>query len=86
MALHKPALVYRLKTKSGTFELKPGNHWISVTEGMSGHFAVEMWINPEMGGFPEPYETGIGRYKTVDEAREEAQMWAENEDLPLEIA
>ena len=44
---------------------------ISVTRGMSGHFAVHYWWNPEHGGFPEPYNTGIGRYATREEAIED---------------
>lgn len=67
-------------------ELKPGDHWISITQGISGYFAVEYWINPGEEGtggpFPEPYETGIGRYGTSAEAKAEALQWAENEGLP----
>lgn len=65
-------------------DLKPGDHWITTTEGMSGHFAVEMWLNnedPDMI-FPEPYETGIGRYRTKPEAIAEAVTWSNSENLP----
>lgn len=55
--------------------------FITTTHGMSGYFAVMMWLNPEMGGLLEPYETGIGRYATEDEARAEARDWAEAEGL-----
>ena len=36
--------------------------FITTTSGMSGHFAVMLWWNPDMEGFWEPYDTGIGRY------------------------
>lgn len=61
---------------------KPGDHWLEITAGMSGHFAVEVWLNPEMGGFVEPWQTGIGRYATPLEAYQEAKVLAETEDLP----
>lgn len=54
---------------------------ITVTQGMSGWFAVMLWWNPEMGGFPEPYQTGIGRYCTREEAKIEAKEWSEAEGL-----
>ena len=55
---------------------------ISVTQGLSGYFAVMYWWNPE--GFPEPYNTGFGRYATVEEAREEAKQWAKDEGIRYE--
>lgn len=58
--------------------------FISVTQGMSGFFAVMYWFNdqePGMPGFWEPYDTGFGRYATYDEAAAEAKVWAESEDL-----
>ena len=65
--------------------LKPGDHWIGVTEGMSGYFAVEMWLNNENPScvFPEPYDTGEGRYRTYDEAKDEALEWAVALNLPF---
>lgn len=54
---------------------------IGVTSGMSGYFAVMYWWNPE--GFPEPYNTGFGRYKTEAEAVIEAQQWAADENIPF---
>lgn len=65
--------------------LPAGEHWIGVTRGMSGHFAVEYWMNgkdlaPDI--FPEPYQTGVGRYLSIEEAKSEALYWAEAEDLP----
>ena len=55
--------------------------YITTTEGMSGHFAVMLWWNPDMGGFWEPWDTGIGRFATREEAAEEAKQWAEAEEL-----
>ena len=65
--------------------LKPGDHWISVTQGMSGYFAVEMWLNNEDSDmiFAEPYDTGFGRYATYGEAKDEAMEWAVSEQLPF---
>lgn len=57
--------------------------FISVTQGMSGHFAVLMWWNPE--GFYEPWDTGFGRYSTREEAIREARSWAEAEELEVRI-
>lgn len=54
--------------------------FITVTEGMSGFFAVHMWLNEEeddIGPFWEPYETGMGRYATHEEAMVEAMAWAD---------
>lgn len=53
--------------------------FITLTQGMSGWFAVMYWWNPE--GFWEPYDTGIGRYATPDLAETEAQNWAKEEGL-----
>jgi hypothetical protein len=58
--------------------------FITVTQGMSGYFAVLMWWNDKDfpgEGFWEPYNTGIGRYATKEEAQEEAKFWAEDEEL-----
>lgn len=56
---------------------------ISVTSGMSGFFAVQYWWNPDLGGFWEPWDTGIGRYANEESAIAEAKMWAEEENLPF---
>lgn len=53
--------------------------FISVSQGMSGHFAVLMAWNKE--GFYEPWNTGFGRYSTREEAAREAREWAEAEGL-----
>ena len=52
---------------------------ISTTSGMSGYFAVMYWWNPD--GFWEPYQTGLGRYATKQEAEIEGRSWAEAEEL-----
>ena len=65
--------------------MPPGSHWITTTKGMSGHFAVEVWMNdkePDLGPFPEPWETGVGRYRTEAEACVEAWHLAHDLDLP----
>lgn len=55
--------------------------YITVTMGMSGHFAVMIWWNPELGGFEEPWDTGIGRYSKIEKAIAEAKSWAKDEDI-----
>ena len=54
-------------------------NFITVTQGMSGWFAVHMWYNEEDldFGFWEPYDTGMGRYATREEAVVEAKEWAD---------
>jgi hypothetical protein len=71
----------------GVVNMLPEQHWMSVTKGMSGYFAVEMWINPNDGDepFPEPWNTGIGRYVTEAEAYEEAKMLAQLDGMPCEV-
>lgn len=56
--------------------------FVTVTEAMSGHLAVIIWWNPEMGGFWEPWDTGIGRHLTEDDARVEAIDLAAKEGIP----
>ena len=54
-------------------------YFITTTEGMSGYFAVLMWLNTEeedIGPFWEPYETGLGRYGNKEAAEREARQWA----------
>lgn len=55
--------------------------YITITLGGSGYFPVKLWWNPELGGFWEPWSTGVGRYKTREGAIPEAKAWAEAEDL-----
>lgn len=54
---------------------------ITITQGMSGYFAVMVWWNPDMGGFWEPYDTGTGRYSTAADAEPEAMQWARDEGI-----
>ena len=62
----------------------PGDKWVTVTEGMSGYFAVIMWMNNEDAKypFPEPWDTGYGRYQYRENAMMEAEEIAEMEGLP----
>lgn len=62
----------------------PTKH-VDVTEGMSGHFAVIIWWNPDMGGFWEPWDTGEGRYATATEAYLEAKAIGEADGLPVRL-
>lgn len=65
--------------------LNGGDHYMTVTKGMSGHFAVEMWINneePYLGPFPEPFNTGFGRYLYRMFAEGEAIAMAKEMNLP----
>lgn len=55
--------------------------FITTTQGQSGWFAVKYWWNPEMGGFWEPWDTGIGRYQDEAKAIEEAETWAEQDEI-----
>ncbi|TAK10600.1 MAG: hypothetical protein EPO32_14815 [Anaerolineae bacterium] len=53
--------------------------WVTVSEGLSGWFAVLVWTNPE--GYVEPYDTGMGRYRSREEAEQEGREWADAEGL-----
>jgi hypothetical protein len=53
---------------------------ISVTSGMSGYFAVHVSWNTEDECW-EPYNTGLGRYKTYKEAADEGKRWAVDEGI-----
>lgn len=59
---------------------KPKN-FITTYQSVGGWKAVMDWWNPEMGGFWEPWETGFGAYSTEEKAIEEAESWAEAEEL-----
>lgn len=56
--------------------------FVTVTQGMSGWFAVIYWWNPAMGGFWEPWDKGIGRHELEDDARVEAIGLAAAEGVP----
>lgn len=64
----------QLRTYRGKF--------VTVSEGGAGHFAVIFWWNPDMDGFWEPWDTGIGRYGLEDDARVEAIALADDEGIP----
>jgi hypothetical protein len=57
--------------------------FITVYESIGGWKAVEMWWNPDMGGFYEPWVTGVGAYASREKALEEARAWADAEELPF---
>lgn len=66
-------------------ELQPGDHFITVTNGMRGWFAVEMWLNDEdfeHTTFWEPWQSDAMSYRTEEEARVRAIQLADWEDLP----
>ncbi len=54
--------------------------FITITEGMSGYFAVCMGWCTEREEW-EPLQTGFGRYETREEAEIEAKGWSEAEEL-----
>lgn len=56
-------------------------NFITVYKSIGGWKAVMLWWNPDMGGFWEPWETGLGGYETAAEAESEAKWWAEDEGL-----
>jgi hypothetical protein len=63
--------------------------FITTTHGMRGWFAVHMWWNNkdiEGHGFWEPWQSGIGSYKTEAEAAKEGRIWAEAEGLEFKEA
>lgn len=62
------------------------DQFITVTRGISGYFAVHMAhfsVNGKPEGFYDNVLTGIGRYKTYDEAVDEAKEWAKAENIRL---
>ena len=60
-------------------EKKPD--YITVYESISGWNSVRMWWNPELGGFWEPYSTGLGPFETEEAAVIDGRLWAVNEKL-----
>lgn len=71
--------------KMGKHTTPDGVKFPHVTEhkGGSGWMAVIYhWQVEDFGGFPEPWDTGIGRYATQAEAAVEAKAIAEVESLP----
>lgn len=69
-------------------QVAPGEQWVTITKGISGYFAVIMWINnetPELGPFAEPWDTGMGRYTDPEHAKFEARAIAEDNNLPYQF-
>lgn len=64
---------------------KPAPYICTTGPAISGYFAVMMWYNDtgeyNLPPFWEPYQTGVGRYATREEAIAEAKDWAEAEGL-----
>ena len=65
-------------------DLKPGQHFVVVTEGMRGYFACEMWLNNEykVSVFPEPWSSDFMSYATEAEAIVRAKELAAELELP----
>lgn len=65
--------------------MKQTKRFITTMQGMSGHFAVEMWLNEtgehNLPPFWEPWDTGLGRYATKEDAVLEAKAWAEEQEM-----
>lgn len=61
--------------------------YITIMHGTSGFFACHVWLNEEDEDEPfwEPYESGIGRYATREEAEVEARQWAEDMEMELRV-
>lgn len=51
------------------------NAYVTITSGLRGYFAVLVVDD-------EPWETGLGSYKTAEDAVPEAKSWAEAEEIP----
>lgn len=64
--------------------MQRGKAWITVQELGSGWAAV-LWHMAEEDGctFPEPWDTGMGRYASYTEAMPEARRWADAEGVPF---
>lgn len=64
--------------------MERGKAWVTVTELGSG-FAAVMWHMAEEDGiqFPEPWDTGSGRYPQYGDALPEARKWADAEGVPF---
>lgn len=55
--------------------------YITTYRAAFGWKAIQVWWNPDLGGFWEPYQTGFGQYDTKAEAEVEAREWAIDEGL-----
>lgn len=56
--------------------------FISIYKPIAGWKAIQYWWNPDMGGFWEPYQTGMCAWNTQTEAELDAKLWAEAEEIP----
>lgn len=54
----------------------PGREYVTITSGLRGYFVVHI-VNGE------PWQTGIGSYRTADTAVPEAQSYARAEGIPF---
>jgi hypothetical protein len=54
--------------------------YIAVNYGIGGYFAVYMSYDKDCGCYM-PWQSGMGHYKTREEAEAEARAWAEAEGL-----
>ena len=60
------------------------NHRITVGLLGSGYAAIHLVdVTDEHGTYTDVQQTGIGRYRTREEAIAEAKMWAEAEEFPF---
>jgi hypothetical protein len=59
------------------------NHRIVVSLLGSGFAALMLADYEDMNWNTDVVQTGIGRYKTREEAALEAKSWAEEEDVPF---
>ncbi len=61
------------------------NDRIEVTKGMSGYYAIHTaeYADSDIGWYRDIVNTGIGRYKTFDGAKKEAQDWSKSDEIPL---
>jgi hypothetical protein len=63
---------------------KVHKRFITITEGMRGHFPVHMWWNTTdlSEGFWEPWDSHCCSFDNPEDAHAMAREWAEAEDLP----
>ena len=55
--------------------------FITVYQTWGGWNSVMMWWNAELGGYWEPWQTGMGPYDTREEAVRDGKSWAIEEKL-----
>jgi hypothetical protein len=61
------------------------NFRLNVTSGMSGWFAVLLVdVTDERGTYTDIQQTGVGRYRTRQEAVKEATSWSLSDEIPLD--